>query len=144
MKVLIDTCVIVDSLQNRKPFSEFSNQILLSAANEQFIGYITAKSVADIYYLMHKCTHSDEISRKILNNIFKIFEVLDTSGIDCKLALLSSVKDYEDAIMCETALRNKIDCIVTRNFKDFTNANINIYKPDEFLKFLSSSEEAKL
>ena len=51
MRVLIDTCVVVDVLQSREPFVADSQKIFILAANQQFIGCITAKSVTDIYYL---------------------------------------------------------------------------------------------
>ncbi len=43
MRVLIDTCVIVDALQSRKPFDEVAQRIFIYSANQQFEGYITAK-----------------------------------------------------------------------------------------------------
>lgn len=59
MKVLIDTCVIIDALQNRAGFAENAQSIFLGVANRSFTGCISAKSVTDIYYLTHKQTHSD-------------------------------------------------------------------------------------
>ena len=54
MRVLIDTCVIVDALQSRVPFAEAAQKLFIYSANKQFEGYITAKSVTDIYYLTHR------------------------------------------------------------------------------------------
>ncbi|MBP1565657.1 MAG: hypothetical protein J6A58_07905 [Oscillospiraceae bacterium] len=58
---------------------------------------------------------------------------MDTSGEDCRQALLSKISDFEDAVMVETAKRSKADCIVTRNIKDYANADITIYTPEEFI-----------
>ena len=44
--------------------------------------------------------------------------------------------DFEDAVMVETALRSKMDCIVTRNIKDYEKANIPVYEPADFLALL--------
>ena len=115
MRVLIDTCIIIDALQNREPFKDDSQKIFLLAANQQFTGYITAKSVTDIYYLMHRSTHSDKESRTVLSKLFKLFDLLDTDGIDCRKAIPSPISDFEDAVMIETAEREEIDFIVTRN-----------------------------
>jgi len=138
MRILFDTCVIIDALQNREPFCKDAQELILLAANNTFIGCITAKSVTDIYYLSHHYTHSDKTSREILNKIFAIFEVLDTDGIDCRKAVLSPVSDYEDAVMIETALRNEMDCIVTRNEADYTKSPIPIYSSQEFLDKLKN------
>jgi rRNA-processing protein FCF1 len=36
MRVLIDTCVIIDALQSRAPFAEVAQKIFLYSANKQF------------------------------------------------------------------------------------------------------------
>ena len=138
MRVLIDTCVIIDALQNREPFAEDAKTIFLMAANKQFSGYITAKSVTDIYYLTHRTTHSDQKSREILSKLFKLFEPLDTDGIDCRRAIPSPVSDYEDAVMIETAEREEVDCIVTRNLHDFSKSSVKVLSPQELIRTVES------
>ena len=61
MRALLDTCIIIDALQSREPFSNDAQTIFLLAANQQFVGCITAKSSTDVYYLMHRYTHNDKI-----------------------------------------------------------------------------------
>ena len=138
MRAILDTCVIVDALQNREPFCKDAQDVFLLAANERFTGYITAKSVTDIYYLTHRLTHSDETSREILGKLFKLFDVLDTDGIDCKKAIFSPITDYEDAVMIETAEREEIDCIVTRNVRDYSKSNVKVLTPEAFIKELNA------
>ncbi len=144
MRVLIDTCVVVDVLQSREPFVADSQKIFILAANQQFIGCITAKSVTDIYYLTHHLTHDDKSSRIVLSKLFSLFEVVDTAGIDCRKAVPSEVSDYEDAVMIETALRTEADCIVTRNIRDYSKSPINIYSPSEFIKKLEEGQNMGL
>ena len=110
MRVLVDTCVIIDALQSRVPFAEVAQKIFIHSANKQFEGYITAKSVTDIYYLTHRLTHSDAETRKILSKLFTLFHLLDTTSLDCRKAISSEISDYEDAIMVETAIRSEMDC----------------------------------
>lgn len=134
MRALIDTCIIIDALQSRIPFKDNAQDIVLLAANRQFEGFITAKASADIYYLTHKYLHSDKETRKVLGRLYMLFDLLDTAGIDCRKAISSEMSDFEDAIMVETALRCGMDCIVTRNVKDYEKSRIKIYHPAEFLK----------
>lgn len=138
MRAFIDTCVVIDALQSREPFAKDAQDIFLAAANNLFLGYISAKAVTDIYYLMHRHTHDDKASRDILNKLFALFDVLDTAGIDCRKAVLSPVSDFEDAVMVETALRSEVDCIVTRNPRDFTKSPVPVYEPKAFLKLLET------
>lgn len=134
MKILLDTCIVIDALQSRKPFNVSAEKIFLGVANNRYEGYITAKSITDIYYLTHRCTHSDKDTRKIITNLLSLFNVLDTTEMDIKKAIFSEVSDYEDAVMIETASRTEMDYIITRNTKDFLKSNVPVYSPDEFFK----------
>lgn len=140
MRVLVDTCVVIDALQGREPFREDAEALFLSAANKHFDGFLAAKSVADIYYLTHRATHSDSASRRILSSLFKLFELLDTTGLDCRRALSSPLSDFEDAIMSESALRAGVDCIVTRNERDYRHSPVPVCSPGELLEKLKSGE----
>ena len=141
MNVIIDTCIIIDALQSRKPFDKDAEAVFLSVANRRCVGFLTANSVTDIYYLMHKALHSQEETKKVLGVLFSLFEILDTCGIDCRKALTSEVSDYEDAVMIEAAARAEIDCIVTRNLKDYAGAPMPVYSPEQFVELLYADEE---
>lgn len=140
MKALLDTCVIMDFLQNREPFAQDAKKIMQAAAMELFTGCITAKSATDIYYLMHRCTHSNKESRSKLNQLLTIIGMLDSMADDVFHAISSDIKDFEDAVMCETAIRSKVDCIVTRNEKDYTNSIVTVYTPKVFIETLEKDE----
>ena len=136
MKVLINTNVIIDALQSRTPWARDAQEIFLKTAMNELTGCITAKSVADIHYILHRYLHDEAKTRDALGKLFKLFQVLDTQAIDCKKALLSSTGDYEDAIMIETAVRSQVDCIITRNIKDYANSPVRVLTPNDFLKSL--------
>ena len=141
MKVLLDTNVIVDVLQNREPFSVYGQKIFLASANRKFSGFITAKEVTDIHYLIKKSfkgqDNVDAKARNIIGGLLTLFNVLDTRGVDCKKAVLSDCRDYEDAVMIETAVRTEMDCIVTRNVADYSASAIKIFYPPDFINFLN-------
>lgn len=141
MRALVDTCIVIDALQECEPFKEDAQAIVLAAANRTFDGFLTAKSVAEIYYLLHRHTHSDAQTRNLLSKLLTLFDLADTEGIDCRRAISSRLSDYEDAIMAETALRSEMDCIVTRNEKDYRASPVPVLTPADFLKRLSSMEE---
>ena len=140
MRILIDTCIIIDALQNRTPFNKNAQDIFLLAANRKIDAFITAKSVTDIYYLMHRVTHSDKDTRDVLRRLFKLFELADTTGTDCKYALSSDVSDYEDAVMIESAVRTQVDSIVTRNTKDYSKSVVPVLTPDALILKVTEEE----
>lgn len=133
MKVLLDTCIIIDALQSRAPHSEYAQKIFLDVASEKYIGCISAKSVTDIYYLMHRFFHEDKKTRDVLRKLFFLFNIIDTFGSDCLNAVNSDMSDYEDAVMSETAARNGVDYIVTRNIKDYKKSKVKVLNPKDFL-----------
>lgn len=140
MRAIIDTCVVIDALQARAPYAKDAEKIFLAAANRHFTGYLTAKSITDIYYITHRSLHDSAQVRKALSALFQLFEIADSAGIDCKKALSSPVTDYEDAVMAETAIRIEADCIVTRNMRDYANAIIPVYTPENFLAALTEPD----
>lgn len=141
MKAILDTCVVIDFLQRREPFANAAHRIFRAAAGEQFTGCITAKSATDIYYLTHRCTHNTTKARDILNSLLSIVSMLDSAAVDVFHALSSETSDFEDAVMIETAVRSKVDCIITRNTKDYQKSPIPVYTPDDFLKILEEELE---
>ena len=138
MRVVIDTCVIVDALQSREPFCKDAQSIFLLCANRQFEGFLTAKAITDIYYLTRRQTHSDNGTRDVLTKLCALFGLLDTTALDVRKAISAEISDFEDAVMVETAVRSGVDCIVTRNIKDYGKAQISLYTPKEFIDYLTA------
>ena len=136
MKALIDTNIIIDALQSRADFLEDAREIMLRIAD--YDGYITTNSISDIHYLQHKFFHDKKRARDSLADLLAIFGILDITSDDCYNALRSNVSDFEDAILVESALRNRMDAIVTRNTKDFKNSPIKVYSPYDFLQVLDN------
>ena len=136
MKVLIDTCIIIDALQCREPFFDDAQDILIGNANDEFTGIITAKSVLDIYYIIHRYNHNNDKTKEIILNLLSLLTVCDTTKEDINNAVLSDISDFEDAVMAATAERIHADAIVTRNSKDFRKSKVRVMEPYELLNEL--------
>ncbi len=52
------------------------------------------------------------------------------------MATKAKHKDFEDCVQYYSALSGEMDCIVTRNKKDFENLDIPIYTSAEFLDLM--------
>ena len=144
MRVLLDTNVIVDVLQRREPWFSDGQKIFYAIANKKLIGCITAKEAADIYFFSRKQftgqKNVDAKARQVMTKLFALFELVDTLGIDCQNAIAIENKDYEDAIMIESATRAGLDCIITRNPDHFKTDAIPVYSPAEFVANLSATK----
>ena len=140
MRVLLDTNIIVDVLQKRQPCYPPGKEIFAAVAYQDITGCITAKQAGDIYFFACKQLHGepniDAKARKIMNHLFALFELIDSRGIDCEMALLRENGDFEDAMLIESAVREKIDCIVTRNAEHFKNSPVAVHDPESFVKWL--------
>lgn len=135
IRVLVDTCVIVDVLQKREPFWKNASKVFLAAATEKIEAVITAKSLTDIYYLTHRCTHDDKKTRDVILKLLELFKLVDTAADDCINALASEVHDYEDAVMIESAVRIEADYIMTRNINDYKKSPVPVILPEDFYLF---------
>lgn len=141
MKILVDTNVIIDALTGREPFREVAEQIFMLAANQIEDMFITASSATDIYYLIRKYLHNTDQAKNTISKLYELFHILDVTSSDCREALSSGVKDYEDAVVASCADRNRMDYIVTRNIKDYEQSKVKALLPDELLKLVSNDNE---
>jgi predicted nucleic acid-binding protein len=140
VKALIDTNVIVDALTSRKPWKESAEKIFLMAANQVMAAYITASSATDIYYLVRKYLHSTEQAKQVMGKLYSFMGILMVTGDECVDALASAVSDYEDAVIERTAAKAEMDCIITRNVKDYQDGIVKALLPDDFIAFMENGK----
>jgi predicted nucleic acid-binding protein len=127
----MDTNVIIDFLSNRKPFSLEAAKLFDYSFKKKITIYVAAVSYNNIYYILRQSsTHTATI--KILSELQGWTETVDVSKEVIKNALKSEFKDFEDAIQYNCAKDfNKIDCIVTRDSKDFKKSELPVLTPKE-------------
>lgn len=133
MIALFDTNVVLDILLERDEFFKSSFFAVITADYNRYQLTITSNTITDIYYIASKLKGKLQ-AKSILEELFVLFDVIDINENDCISAHSFPVsKDYEDAILYASAKRHKVDCIVTRNIKDFENNDIKIYTPKSFV-----------
>ena len=140
MRVLVDTNVFLDYLMQREPWTADSRKIFMLAAEQKGEFFMAAKTAVDIHYLLKKSLHDEAEVRRALEKLMKLFTPADTRGTDCLLALQSNLSDYEDAVLTETALRIRADCIVTRNIRDFAGSPVKTLTPQQLLEHMSAGQ----
>ena len=136
MKLLIDTNVVLDALMSREPWVEQAQNIVIAVAQEKAEGFITASSFTDIHYLLRKHLKDKEQTKQSLLKLLALVNVLDVNGTDCEKAFDLPMSDYEDALLAYCGKRHKMDFIVTRNLKDFSDSPVKAIEPEEILKKL--------
>ena len=130
-KLFLDTNIIVDLIANRKPFSKYSIEIFKKAEEKKIKLFTSSHSIATTHYLLKKYLE-EKILRDVLYNLLDYVTVIAVDTDVLKKGLRSKHKDFEDSIqiLCASTIE-KIDCIVTRNTKDFRDSEILVLTPDE-------------
>ena len=132
-KLFLDTNIIVDLIADRKPFSKYVIQIFQKAESKEIELFTSSHSIATTHYLLKKYLAEKEL-RAVLYNLLDYLTVVAVDVDILKKGLRSNHKDFEDSIqiLCASSIE-KIDCIVTRNTKDFKASEIPAYNPDEII-----------
>lgn len=141
MKAIIDTNVILDAVMQRQQWVASAQAVLSALALNEFSGYLSASQITDLHYIIHRNLHSEIQTRKILCDLLSFFTILPTNEEAVFCALQADIKDFEDALLAETAQQFKMDFIITRNLKDFIHSNIPAVSPETFLEILAAEEE---
>ncbi|MFN8249234.1 MAG: PIN domain-containing protein [Ferruginibacter sp.] len=140
MKIIfLDTNVIIDFLADRRPFSLTAAEIFNASLSGDVKIFISSVSYNNIYYILRQSlSHTATI--KLLEELSEITEVVDVTKAIIKKSLKSDFKDFEDAIQYNCALTiGKIDCIVTRDSKDFKKSALPVMNPQEALGIINST-----
>jgi len=130
-KVFLDTNIIVDLIADRKPFSKYSIEIFKKSEEKKIELFTSSHSIATTHYLLKKYVE-EKILREVLYNLLDYVTVISVDTDILKKGLRSKHRDFEDSIqiLCASTIE-KIDCIVTRNTKDFRESEILVLAPDE-------------
>ena len=133
-KVLLDSDVILDFFFDREPFSDNVAQILSLCESKEITGYITPVILSNVYYLLRQSATHEKVVEK-LKMLVSFTEILVINKESILQALHSEFKDFEDALQNYAAeINDTIDCIVTRNTKDYKKSTLGVLTPENYLK----------
>jgi len=130
--VLIDLNVILDVLQKREPFFDASAGLLAAVETGRVRGYIAAHSVTTLFYLIQKGNSSAE-ARATITNLLQFLKIALVDQSTIEQALNLDYRDFEDAVQMISAVQSKVDCLITRNIKDYAITLLPVMQPVDFL-----------
>jgi predicted nucleic acid-binding protein len=67
VRVLIDTNIVLDYLLEREPFLQDAEGLFQAIGSEQVVGYVTAATLTDIFYIARRQTQSVERARQVVS-----------------------------------------------------------------------------
>ena len=136
LNILIDTDVILDVYLHRIDFFVNSSRVLNSIDKGYYNGFTSSVSIVNAYYFLKK-EYKNQKAINILKEIRNMITILSVSEKIIGNAINSNFKDFEDAVQYHCALENNIECIITRNKKDYSKAQIPVYTPMEFINIIT-------
>ena len=136
MRLMIDTNVLIDVLQDRKLFSDDSALVWKLCESCAAEGYISSLSFANMTYVLRKQIDKESVA-EMMKDISLIFSFADFNQSILYKAAKYQWDDYEDAIQAATAVMISADYIVTRNTKDYRRSDIPAITPAELLRMFS-------
>lgn len=141
MRLLVDTNIIIDHMEDRVPFSRSAEKLIVLGYLREFDLVMSASQVTDAFYLLTggRASLADEVKQK-LKKLRAAVRVCSLGEADIDAALDSTWHDFEDACVYQCALKVKADAIVTRNQKDFEKSSIKVFDCDELFAYLKDEK----
>jgi predicted nucleic acid-binding protein len=136
VRVLIDTNIVLDYLLEREPFLQDAEGLFQAIGSEQVVGYVTATTLTDIFYIARRQTQSVERARQVVSITLTVMEICPVDRTVLEVALTSGLRDFEDAVQIACASTQNLDGIVTRDIQDFSNATIPVLSVSQLLEQL--------
>lgn len=143
MKVLLDANILIDLISHRNGFYEDARRVFDEVVEDcmctkKMSAVVAVHTVSTVFYVLKKCLPPDEL-RDMLYDIFNTIDVGSANIQSVQNALMrKDFSDFEDALQYECALDQDVDCIVTRNRKDFGTSSVPVYTPKEFLAIMGN------
>ena len=127
-KVFLDTNVVLDYYLDREGFSDDAEAILAYGC----LLYVSSLTCANMAYIGRKKFPGEAIYA-VLASLFEFAEIASVDSNAVKSAVTLQAKDFEDALQYFSAKAIGVDCIVTRNVKDFPFSELQVLTPKDFL-----------
>ncbi|GAB4217945.1 MAG: PIN domain-containing protein [Synechococcales cyanobacterium] len=130
MRVLIDTNIVLDFLQEREPFAENAARLFERIDVGEIEGFIAATTITNIYYIVRRAA-----GRTVAQDaVTQVLSDLNICTVDLEVleqALALNFEDFEDAVQYACAVAYSVDAIVTRDVSGFINAEISVVLPED-------------
>lgn len=137
-RIFLDTNIILDLLDNQREFHKEAVLLFKLIDNGEVMAFFSESVVATTDYILQKLLSKDfrteffrEISRKI--------QILPCSNMILDRALSLDFEDFEDALLFQLALENRVDFFITNDKKllNSTLKGIQLVRAEQFLNIKS-------
>lgn len=140
LKLLLDTNVVIDHLNRRKPFDASARLVMAAGRMGDFELWITMSQVTDLIYILSEGGSHELVPHVLeqLTGLRTFVRVFAAGEPEVDRMLASAWKDPEDCLLYQSALSLKADAIITRNQKDFEGRLVQALSCEELLQRVES------
>jgi predicted nucleic acid-binding protein len=136
LKVLVDTNVVIDWLNDRQPWADEARPLWDSHDAGLMDLYVPASVLTDIFYILRKPLGNDG-AKKAIEQCITACGLLPVDEMVIRRALALPGSDFEDNVQIACTLIYRIDLIVTRNPGDFSQGiAVPVVDPKEIVRYL--------
>jgi predicted nucleic acid-binding protein len=136
VRVLVDTNIVLDFLLQREPFFQDADLLFQVIDTGQVVGYVTATTLTDIFYIARKHTRSIEKARQAISEMLTVMVICPVNRAVLEAAFRSGSADFEDAVQIFCAVEQGLDAILTRDAQGFLDSSIPVLSIQELLQRL--------
>jgi predicted nucleic acid-binding protein len=133
VRVLIDTNIVLDYLLEREPFLQNAEALFNKIDSGQIIGYVSATTLTDIFYIARRHTRSIELARQAVSTTLAVMAICSVNRGTLELAFSFGLTDFEDAVQIACAATYTLDAIITRDMEDFSRSVIPVLSVQQIL-----------
>lgn len=138
-KLLLDTNIVIDFLNEREPFYEKARLLMICGRVGEFELWLASSQITDLIYILSDGGKQGQVEEvvKHLRELRTFVNVFAVSDREIDLTLAAAWKDPEDYLLVEVALALNVDAVITRNQKDFPEGLVRVLDCDEFFDWMS-------
>ncbi len=134
MRVLVDTNIVLDFLLQREPFSQDAELLFQAIDVGEVVGYVTATTLTDIFYISRRHTRSIEQARQAVSETLTAMMICPVDRVVLESAFNSGLPDFEDAVQIFSAVAQGLEAIVTRDAQGLLSSPIPVLSIQELFQ----------
>jgi predicted nucleic acid-binding protein len=128
VQVLVDTNIVLDLLLQRESFFQDADLLFQAIDAGQVVGFVTATTLTDIFYISRKHTGSIEKARQAISEILTAMAICPVNRSVLEAVFRSGLADFEDAVQIFCAVEQGLDAILPRDATGFLSSSVPVYQ----------------
>ena len=133
MNVFLDTNVVIDFMGEREGFFDDASVIFSMIADGSINASVSSLTIVNCAYILKKAFGPDVMIEK-LGTLCQILDIMPIAKEHVQNAISMKPNDYEDAVQYLSAIPSHPDMVITRDKKGFSDFNIMVMTPSEFVQ----------